>query len=288
MPTFLSNQGNITYNYTGAASSETVDSNTVTTTLLDEYSLTATKTVLNDDFRPGENITYAISLENNGRGDLYNVQVTDDLGSATSTKPLTFLNAILYVNGVQTAITPTISTDNSVVFQLTSPLSSGDIANIIYNATAADDISLTSITNTAQVTANGGSASGTPVTVTPSPTATINAANYAQLSITKQSDKTTISSGDTLTYTFNITNSGNEIANNVVLTDTLPENFAINQISLTSSGTTIIYQSSEYDLDPSTNTLTLPNASGQEITVPAATSSGPGSVTIQITGVVTV
>lgn len=288
MPTSLTNQGNITYNYTGAVASESANSNTVTTTLLDEYSISATKTVLNNDFRPGENITYTLLIENNGRGDLYNLQIVDDLGSSTSTKPLTFQNALLYINGVQTQITPTFSQDNSVIFQLPSPFSSGDIAIIVYNATAANNISLTSITNTEQVTANGGSATGTQVSVTPDPTATINAANYAQLSITKQSDKTTISSGDTLTYTFNITNSGNEPATNVILTDTLPADFTISQISLTSAGTTTIYQTGEYDIDPATNTLTLPNSTGPQITVPAATSAGAGTAVIQIIGTVTV
>lgn len=288
MPTTLNNQANITYDYTGAVTPETVGSNTVATTLLDEYSMTATKTPLSSTFRPGDNVTYTIEIENNGLGDLYNLQVIDNLGSDTSVKPLTFLNAILYLNNVQTPITPTTAADNSIIFSLPSPFTSGSAAIIIYNATVARDTILNSITNTLTVTANGGSSTGAVVTVNPNPTATITAANYAQLSITKQSDKNIISSGDTLTYTFNLTNTGNEPATNVVLTDTLPQNFTITQVSVTTGGSTVVYSASDYNLDTSSNTITLPNTTGTPITVPAATTSGAGLTVVQITGTVSV
>lgn len=285
MPTILNNQANITYDYTGAASSESAESNSVATTLLDEYSMIAAKTALSSNFRPGDNITYAIRLENNGRGDLYNLQITDNLGSTTTSKPLTFSNAILYVNNNPTAITPTTNADNSITFQVPSPFSSGDVAILVYNANVNRELSsdVSSITNTAAITANGGSATGPAVTVDPDVSATVNVTNYAQLFISKQSDKDTITSGDSLTYTFTINNTGNQQANNVVLTDKLPENFTINQISVTSGGNTTIYQPSEYNLDSATNTLTLPNSSGTAISVPANSSA-----TVQITGTVTI
>lgn len=281
MATILNNQANITYDYVGSQSTIAAESNSVATTLLDEYSLTASKSPLNNSFRPGDIVTYVIQLDNNGRGDLFNLQITDNLGSASSIKPLSFLNAILYVNNTPTEISPVINPDNSVTFSIPSPFNSSSSALLIYNVSVADSVS-TNITNTADVTANGGSATGTPVTVTPSPTATINIDNYAQLSVVKQGDKQTISSGETLTYTFTISNSGNEPANNVTLTDSLPQNFSISQVELISGSSTTIYQPSEYDLDTATNTITLPNATGAPISVPAA-----GNVLIQISGVVT-
>lgn len=289
MPTVLNNQANISYDYSGAKSSQNAVSNTVTTTLLDEYSLTANKSVLNQTFRPGNIITYILSMENNGRGDLYNLTLTDNLGSDTNVKPMSFLNAILYVNNYPVEITPVLSPDQSVTFQISSPFLSGDNAMIIYNTMVDSDLSssVSSITNSVTVTANGGSSSGTVVTVDPNPSTTINVENYAQLSISKQSDKETITSGETLTYTFTLNNIGNEEADNIILTDTLPQNFLVTQVTSTTNGNTTTYQPDQYNLDTTTNTITLPNSIGPEIIVPASTDSSIGTTIVQIIGTVT-
>ena len=289
MPTVLNNQANISYDYSGAKSSQNAVSNTVTTTLLDEYSLTANKSVLNQTFRPGNIITYILSMENNGRGDLYNLTLTDNLGSDTNVKPMSFLNAILYVNNSPVEITPVLSPDQSVTFQISSPFLSGDNAMIIYNTMVDSDLSssVSSITNSVTVTANGGSSSGTVVTVDPNPSTTINIENYAQLSISKQSDKETITSGETLTYTFTLNNIGNEEADNIILTDTLPQNFLVTQVTSTTNGNTTTYQPDQYNLDTTTNTITLPNSIGPEIIVPASTDSSIGTTIVQIIGTVT-
>jgi uncharacterized repeat protein (TIGR01451 family) len=289
MPTVLNNQANISYDYSGAKSSQNAVSNTVTTTLLDEYSLTANKSVLNQTFRPGNIITYILSMENNGRGDLYNLTLTDNLGSDTNVKPMSFLNAILYVNNYPVEITPVLSPDQSVTFQISSPFLSGDNAMIIYNTMVDSDLSssVSSITNSVTVTANGGSSSGTVVTVDPNPSTTINIENYAQLSISKQSDKETITSGETLTYTFTLNNIGNEEADNIILTDTLPQNFLVTQVTSTTNGNTTTYQPDQYNLDTTTNTITLPNSIGPEIIVPASTDSSIGTTIVQIIGTVT-
>ena len=284
MPTVLNNQANISYDYSGAKSSQNAVSNTVTTTLLDEYSLTANKSVLNQTFRPGNIITYILSMENNGRGDLYNLTLTDNLGSDTNVKPMSFLNAILYVNNYPVEITPVLSPDQSVTFQISSPFLSGDNAMIIYNTMVDSDLSssVSSITNSVTVTANGGSSSGTVVTVDPNPSTTINIENYAQLSISKQSDKETITSGETLTYTFTLNNIGNEEADNIILTDTLPQNFLVTQVTSTTNGNTTTYQPDQYNLDTTTNTITLPNSIGPEIIVPASTDSSIGTTIVQL------
>lgn len=289
MPTVLNNQANISYDYSGAKSSQNAVSNTVTTTLLDEYSLTANKSVLNQTFRPGNIITYILSMENNGRGDLYNLTLTDNLGSDTNVKPMSFLNAILYLNNSPVEITPVLNPDQSVTFQIPSPFLSGDNAMIIYNTMVDGDLSssINSITNSVTVTANGGSSSGTVITVDPNPSTTINIENYAQLSISKQSDKETITSGETLTYTFTLNNIGNEEADNIILTDTLPQNFLVTQVTSTTNGNITTYQPDQYNLDATTNTITLPNSTGPEIIVPASTDSSVGTTIVQIIGTVT-
>ena len=84
MPTNLNNQASVTYSYS-AGGTGSANSNITTTTLLDEYSLSAAKTSLLSSYRPGDNLTYLINIENNGAGALYSVTVTVDLGAAGGT-----------------------------------------------------------------------------------------------------------------------------------------------------------------------------------------------------------
>ena len=114
---------------------------------------------------------------------------------------------------------------------------------------------------------------------------TIEREDFAQIDIIKSVDKATVSSGDTLTYTFTIENSGNIPATNVVITDSLPEGFAITSIVSESEGVTTVYDATDYTVSAD-NTLTLPVGT-KTITVPARDESGNGIVTVTVTGVVT-
>ena len=214
MPTNLNNQANITYSYAESGTGS-ANSNVTTTTLLTSTAWRQPKSSLTSTFRPGQNLTYLFRLENNGTGPLYTVTVNDDLGAADGTDPL------LYVNGSARAII-----DNALLYhradsrsQLTYLCAScamqpQSVAYIIYMATASDTLGagVESITNTATVTAAEGSATGPALTVTPDPTTTVTAEAYADVSLYKEASQSTISSGETLVYTFTLTNTGNETA----------------------------------------------------------------------------
>ncbi len=281
----MNNQANIAYSYAGGTGTETASSNITTTTLLDEYSLVATKTALTPTYRPGEDLTYVIRLENSGMGDLYTVTVNDDLGAAGANSPLRYVASAVYVGG--TAVTANVDvSDSGVSFVLPAPLAPGAEALIVLVVRVREDAGVTApITNTAAVTAAGGSASGTAVTASPSPTATVTPRQYADLAIAKQGDKATVVPGETLTYTFTLTNTGNQSAENVVLTDKLPAGFSITGITAQTGGTTTTYTAGQYTVSAD-NTLTLPAAGGPEITVPAATAAGPGVTLLTVAGTV--
>lgn len=290
MPTLLNNQASVQYDYAGSQTPSTANSNTTTTTLLDEYSLLATKDALTGSFRPGENVAYVFRVVNNGRGDLYNVTVTDDMGGAPGgAAALTYLagSARAYINcGAAVSLTPT-TTGGSMQFTLPNPLTPGSCAVIVYmtRVNGALSTAVNSITNTAAVSANGGSATGQVVNAV-EPSATITREAFANLSIYKMADKANVVSGDALTYTFTLTNTGTEEANNVILTDDFPANFTVNTVSVTTNGVTVNYPASEYDVE--NNRITLPNATGTAISVPGSTNAGPGITTITIVGTVTV
>lgn len=280
MATIINNQANITYQYNSSTGNAT--SNIVETTVLDLYGITANKTALQQTFKPGENITYITTIENSGSANLYNVTLQDDLGNNN----LTILNNSIYIykNEELQTIEP-----SGTFIEIPGILTPGEQVLVIYIATVNNDIDSTidEITNTQMITARGGGVTGPLITVTPNPTATITRANYAQLTIIKTTDKETIMSGDNLTYTFTITNTGNTEATNVILTDYLPEGFVINSIISETNGTITTYNPTDYTFDPTTRLLTLPNNTGNRITVPAATMENPGTTTVTIVGTVT-
>lgn len=289
MATNLSNQANIRYTYSTSGSGSAV-SNTTTTTLVDEYSMSATKTSLKGTYRPGENLTYLIRIENNGSGSLYNVTVFDDLGSTSTNKPLSYVNgsAYLLIDDVYTSISPVVSS-NGITFILPSTLQSEEVAVIIYMVKVSDtlSVSVTRITNKADVTACAGSTTGAQICVKPDPKATVTAEDYAQVTIMKEADKSVVSTGESLIYTFTLTNTGNEAATGVILTDELPIGFSVSGIQSVTNGVITTYSAGDYSVNPTTHVLTLPcPQSGHVVTVPAATVSGPGLTTIIVSGMV--
>ncbi|MBQ8425408.1 MAG: DUF11 domain-containing protein [Clostridia bacterium] len=287
MATQINNSATAVYGY-GRSSRDSASSNVATTNLITEYAISGYKESLNSTFRAGENITYYIHISNDGTSPLYNVTVSDNLGGTGS--PLTFIDssAVLNINGTNTTIIPT--SVNPLTFVLPTPLSAGDLATLTYIARVNSGISetITEITNAATIQANEGSSTGQIIQVTPTPSVTIPLEDYADVSMTKSVSTNEITVGETFSYTITLSNSGNLDATGVVITDVLPANFVISSITTLTNGVLTTFETGDYTLDPTTNTLTLPNTSSAlTITVPASTTTGDGTTIVTITGSIT-
>ncbi len=259
MATFF-NQATLTYQNT------TTSSNIVTGELLEVLSVT--KTAVPATYRPGDAITYLVSLVNAGPSPYTALTLTDDLaavpfGEGTVT-PLTYQEgtARYYVNGVLQP-DPAVETEEGLVIGGLSVPAGGN-ALLVYSAVAngfASPAEGATLTNT--VTARG-SGVGTGVTAS----ATVEALTEPRLSITKSISPDTVVSNGQLTYTFVIQNSGNAPAvatDDLTVTDLFDPPLALTAV--TYNGTTLV-EGADYVYDEATG---LFQTVAGRLTVPAAT-----------------
>lgn len=161
----------------------------------------------------GDTLTYTLLLNNLGNTAANNIVITDPVPAGTT-----------YVAGSATGTVAFTGTPLTTI-SLTAPIAVGGSATITYKVKAASAIpAVNPISNTASIVydytvdpaaPNGVSATGT------SNTATTQISN-ATLKTVKKSDKVFGYIGDIITYQVAITNTGNVPADNIVLTDPVP------------------------------------------------------------------
>ena len=255
--------------------------------------LTVTKEALTGTYGPGDDVTYVVTLTNNGTTALTNLTVTDDLGGydfdGGTLYPLAYVADSLryFVNG---AVQPTPTVVAGPPLSVTGiSVPAGGNAMLVYEAAVteyADPNEGGSVTNT--VTADGG---GLAATVTAS--ATVTSENGPELSITKALSPETVGADRQVVYTFTIQNDGNAATtaeDSVSVTDTFDP--ALTDISVTLNGAPLT-QSGNYTYDEATGAFaTVPGA----IAVPAATytqdpatgvyTAEPGEAVLTVTGTI--
>ena len=295
MATSFTNQASIAYQYSTAAGtvSETKLSNIASGEITGPIALD--KTVLGSNYKNFDEKTYIITVKNTSPSALNNVVITDNLGTdiyeQVSATPLTLrsdIDPILLINGQNsTDIKTDATSSNQVVFTI-GMLPADSFATIIFSAIANQAAPLTAssqITNTALATADN-------IAETVSASSTITADNYADVSIIKSMSPSSIVSGSTITYTFDLYNYGNVDATNVTLTDVFSP--ILSDIQVYQDGALINPSAYSYEAD---GTLTLPSAAyTPKLTIPAATfvrdtatgaiTINPGTIQIVVTGTI--
>ena len=281
MATFT-NRATLTFN------GGSTNSNTVTGELVEV--LTATKTAIPQTYRPGDRVTYVVTLVNTGTVALTGLTVQDNLGAytpdAVTLYPLTYESALFYQNGVLQP-TPAVTPGPPLSFGNVSVPAGGN-ATLVYDVIVneyASPLSGGTVENTVTVTGDG---LASPVTATE----IITALDATDLTITKSVCPAVVTDNGQLTYTFVIQNSGNAEAvatDDLVLTDTF--NPILNPITVTYNGVTWT-EGVNYTYYPATGAFaTLPG----QITVPAATYTAnpdgtwtvtPGTSVITVVGTV--
>ena len=189
--------------------------------------------------------------------------MSDNLGSETTAKLLSYVDNSIVARQGATALSPSVTrTADSLVISNLGTLAAGQSITIalslLPSAAQANEI-----TNTATVTAT------TPLatTVTASDTATITPAQQELVTLLKAAPST-VASGGVLPYTLIAQNEGTVAAENIVFTDTLPTGYTVTGIELTVNGQpTIIYTADQWTQVG--NTLTFPTGTAEPVTIPA-------------------
>lgn len=288
MQTFQ-NQATLSYN------GKTLVSNTTRGTISDVLSIT--KTAANSDYGSGTNHTFVVSIANSGTTAYTGLTLTDNLGAysftpeggtAISLQPLNYVsNSVMYyVNGtLQT--TPTITPGTDLIITGISVPAQGN-ATIVYTAQTneyAPLASTASVTNTAALT-------GTGIAVALADDATITPSGEPNLSIVKSLNPTTVSGTGTVTYTFDILNTGNSEAvetDNVVVSDTFTP--VLSNITVTLNGTALTTSQYSYNTTTgvfSTNVgvITVPAATYQQDAATGVIETTPGESVLTVSGTV--
>ncbi|MBO1740594.1 DUF11 domain-containing protein [Leifsonia sp. TF02-11] len=216
----------------------------------------------------GDTVTYTFHVTNTGNVEVTNLAIKE--GSFTGT------GTISAISCTATTLAPSASTDCTATYQATQA-----------------DVDAGTITNTA--TATGDDPAGDTVT-SPVADATVTAPNNSALTLTKTANPTTVTAaGQSVVYTFEVTNTGNTTLRSIAITETAfsgtgtlppPTCAVVTLVPGESTQCTTTYATTAADLgastidntavatglDPATGTVTSPDATAVVTVAPAVAS----------------
>lgn len=284
MATTFTNTATLSYN--GA----TVLSNVAVGAI--EGVLSVAKNTAAQDYAVGETLTYVVSIVNNSDAAVTGLTVTDDLGgyifNTGLVQPLTYVDGSVqyYSNGVlQTA--PAVSTADGLAFSNITVPANGSVL-LIYEATVNEFAP----PETGGVIENTVTVTGTAISdITATESVPVNSG--AVLAILKSISPIPVAENGTLTYTFQLQNTGNSAAqatDNVIVSDTFSP--ILTNISVALDGTALV-SGTDYNYSETTGVfstasgvITIPEATYTQDPTTGAWSTEPGTATLTVTGTV--
>ncbi|MFJ8215455.1 cell surface protein [Bacillus cereus] len=208
-----SNTATASYQYTVNPSQSPVTKNissNAVSTQINNANLSLTKSTNKQFANIGDAIGYTILIANSGNTPATNVQITDPLPTGTI-----LTSGSVFLNG-------SLQNVNSLVGFSLGTIPAGATFTLSFQVTVINIPAQNPITNNAFIsylyTVNPALPPISKIATSNSVTTAIRNAN---LSVIKSVDKSFAEVGDTLTYTFALSNNGNAAANNTLLSDTL-------------------------------------------------------------------
>lgn len=284
MATFT-NQATLTYN------GRTVASNLVTGQVISP--LTLTKTAGEDAYRPGDTVSYVVSVVNDGSVNYEGLTLTDDLGAygaaGQTAYPLAYVEDSLryFINGVPQPAPQVTPGDTLTVTGISVP--AGGNAMLVYETEITGAAPLTAggeIVNTAVLTGPG-------INAPLEAQASIAAEETAELTVTKSLYPATVAENGLLTYTFCVQNSGNQAAGEdaaVAVSDLFDP--ILKDITVTldgetlSAGTDYTYDAASGQFDTAAGRITVPAAVFAQTLSDGSWTVTPGEAVLTVQGTV--
>ena len=268
----------------------TRNSNTVTGEIVETVAVE--KTAVSTAYSAGDTLSYAVSLVNSGPTDVSGLTVTDDLGAyeldGATLYPLSYVDGTVrfIVNGELQAA-PAVTAGPPLVFTGID-IPAGGSAVLIYEADVTGFAPLapeSEIINTVTVTGGG-------VSVPLTASAAVGTQDSADLMISKALSPAVVPSNGELTYSFELTNTGNSeagAADEVIVSDDFDPILSNIAVSFNGAAWT---RGVQYSYNETTGAFaTLPG----QITVPAAAYTQnadgtwtvePGTATLTVSGTI--
>ena len=179
---------------------------TIGTTVNTRADMSVDKTDSPDPVAEGQTLTYKVVVKNNGPSDAASVSLNESIPSE-----VTFVSALPVPQGTCSGSGPVICNLGSVVSGNSITITVTTTAKLVANVPK-------NISNTATVSTT----TTDPTPANDTKTISTQVLPAADLRLNLDSLVTQVQTGNPLTYTLWITNTGPSIANNVVVTDTLP------------------------------------------------------------------
>jgi uncharacterized repeat protein (TIGR01451 family) len=185
------------------------------TTVATQADIAVTKSDSPDPVVAGTNITYTVTITNNGPSDAQGVSLTDAVPANTTfaleqqnTGPLfTCMNPSVGSTGNVSCAIATLAAGASATFEI--------VVNVNANTANGTTITNNAVGATTTTDPNSGNNTGTTTTM-------VNTS--ADLAVTKSDSPDPVVAGTNLTYTINFTNNGSSDAQTVTVTDATPAN----------------------------------------------------------------
>ena len=232
----------------------TNDGSTASTGINNDADISMTKTASATTTNEGDNITFAISINNNGPAQATNLSITDSCPVGTTFVSATPSGSTTFSSG--TWIVDTLANAANETLDLLCSVDIGQGGNTITNTLSTSDVTMD---QTDPNNANDGATASTTIS------------NDADISTTKTVSATSANESDSITYSLGVTNNGAAQATNLTITDSCPAGTTF--VSSTPSGTST-YSSGTWTVG------TLANSANETLDLVCSVDIGQGGNTI--------